>query len=256
MSEDTSRPPQPAPREERLSASRASRARRLWPVGVLVLAAVAACVTVTVLNDRAPEHRRGASAAGGAPDEKGTGPLSTGAPGGKPPAPSLTSATSAERATPSSPGKSATEQSGSARHPGKQRSVRSLNHPDRYWQVSGDQVKLDPATSPAARRAATFTLVKGLADGRCYSFAAAGGGFLRHRDDGLRADRDDGSRGFERNATFCPRRSTFAGATLLESADRPGRFLRQQDHRLRLAAAQNTELYRADSAFLLVDGLS
>ncbi|MES4892489.1 AbfB domain-containing protein [Streptomyces sp. NPDC096012] len=252
MSEDTSRPLRPAPREERPSASRILRARRLWPVGALLLAAVAACVTVTALNDRAPE-RPGPSAAGGAPDGKGTGPLPTGAPGGKSPAPSRTSA---EPATPASPGGSTTDQGGSARHPGRQRSVRSLSHPDRYWQVSGDQVTLDPATSSAARRAATFTLVKGLADGRCYSFATAGGGFLRHRDDRLRADRDDGSRDFERNATFCPRRSTFAGATLLESADRPGRFLRRQDHRLRLAAAQNTELYRADSAFLLVDGLS
>ncbi|MFG2608006.1 AbfB domain-containing protein [Streptomyces sp. NPDC048514] len=249
MSEDTSRPPQPEPREERPGTSRASRVRKLWPVGVLVLAAVVACVTVTTLNDRAPEDKR-ASAAGGAPAAQGKTPLAPGAPGAQSPSPVPSGS-----ATPSSPGRSATEQGGSARHPGKRRSVRSLNHPDRYWQVAGGQVKVDPVTSPAARRAATFTLVEGLADARCYSFGTADGRFLRHRDDGLRADRDDGSHAFGRDATFCPRRSTFAGATLLESADRPGRFLRRQDHRLRLAAAQNTDLYRADSAFLLVDGL-
>ncbi|MEU5540675.1 AbfB domain-containing protein [Streptomyces sp. NPDC020362] len=67
----------------------------------------------------------------------------------------------------------------------------------------------DPVASPSDRRAATFTLVKGLSDARCYSFATADGGYLRH-----------------------------------------------QNSRLQLDPYRNTGLYRADSAFLLVDASS
>ncbi|MGW4561497.1 AbfB domain-containing protein [Streptomyces sp. NPDC004561] len=134
--------------------------------------------------------------------------------------------------------------------------MRSLNYPDRYWHISGDDVGLDPVASPSARAAATFRRVKGLAKPGCYSFATADGAYLRHRDFALRAERDDGSRLFEQDATFCPRPSPYSGATELESVNYPGRFLRHQNFRLRLAPYQNTDQYRADSAFLLVDGLA
>ncbi|MFI6351663.1 AbfB domain-containing protein [Streptomyces sp. NPDC050743] len=52
-------------------------------------------------------------------------------------------------------------------------SVRPLNCPDRYWHISDGYVRLDPVASPADRRAAAFTVVKGLAESRCYSFDGA-----------------------------------------------------------------------------------
>ncbi|MFG2635343.1 AbfB domain-containing protein [Streptomyces sp. NPDC048362] len=237
------------------TTARASRVRRLWPVGALVLAAVAACVTVTALNDRAPGHEaashgRGAPAPSGAPADGGSASPSAGLSAGG-------HAGGGDGGQRSGSPAAAGGKGGSA-HPAASRvSVRSLDHPDRYWHVSGGRVRLDPVASGAARRAATFTVIKGLSDARCYSFATSDGGYLRHRDDdGLRAEHDDGSARFERNATFCPRRSSFAGATLLESADRPGRFLRQRDHRLTLARSEDNDLYRADSAFLLVAALA
>ncbi|MFF7974741.1 AbfB domain-containing protein [Streptomyces sp. NPDC007905] len=60
----------------------------------------------------------------------------------------------------------------------------------------------------------------------------------------------------EQDAVFCPRTSSFSGAVMLESVNYPGRFLRHQDFRLGLDPYQNTDLYRADSAFLLVDGVA
>ena len=42
---------------------------------------------------------------------------------------------------------------------------------------------------------------------------------------------------------------------MLESVNYPGRFLRPQNFQLKLDPYQNTDLYRADSAFRLVHGL-
>ncbi|MFE0509036.1 AbfB domain-containing protein, partial [Streptomyces sp. NPDC058964] len=136
------------------------------------------------------------------------------------------------------------------------RSLRSVNYPDRYWHLSGGFVKLDPIGSAPARRDATFRLVDGLADASCYSFVTADGGYLRHRDFVLRAERDDGSALFGQDATFCPRASSYSGAVMLESVNYPGRFLRHQNFQLRLDQYQYSDLYRADSAFRLVDGLA
>ncbi|MFJ8009866.1 AbfB domain-containing protein [Streptomyces fagopyri] len=139
------------------------------------------------------------------------------------------------------------------------KSVRSVNYPDRYWHLSNGYVRLDEmgAGSPAdIRRDADFTMVAGLGNASCYSFATADGGYLRHRDFVLRADRDDGSALFERDATFCPRTSAYGGAVMLESLNYPGRYLRHRDFRLRLEAYEDSRLFRADSAFRVVNGLA
>ncbi|MEV6739748.1 AbfB domain-containing protein [Streptomyces sp. NPDC051104] len=135
-------------------------------------------------------------------------------------------------------------------------SVRSVNHPDRYWHISGDFVKLDPIGSASARREATFRVVEGLADASCYSFATADGTYLRHRNFLLRDEPDDGSSLLRQDATFCPRPSSYSGAVMLESVNYPGRFLRHQNFQLKLDPYQAGVLYRADSAFRLVDGLA
>lgn len=93
-------------------------------------------------------------------------------------------------------------------------------------------MRLDRVTAPACRRAATVTVAKGLAKNRCYSFATADGGHLRHRNFLLRGEPDDGTPLFRQDATFCPR-SSFGGAVMPESVDWPGRFLRHQNFRLR-----------------------
>ncbi|QJS12600.1 alpha-L-arabinofuranosidase [Streptomyces argyrophyllae] len=242
------------------------RIRRLGPAAALALAAAVACVAVavTVLDDRPGETR---AAAPPTPPDNGPGLLSFASPSGSP---AHTPAPARDRTAPSpsspapepparpkrTPAKSPTPTAGSSRPAEHGTSVRSLNYPDRYWHVSGGLVKLDPVTSAADRRAATFTRVKGLADARCYSFTTADGGYLRHRDFLLRAEPEDGSPLFARDATFCPRPSAVTGAVVLESVNYPGRFLRHRDFQLRLDPYQNTDLYRSDSAFSLVGGLA
>ncbi|MEU1404694.1 AbfB domain-containing protein [Streptomyces sp. NPDC005728] len=271
MPENTPHPPQPQPWESGWTpdTSRAPGTRRLWLAGALAVATVAACVTAIAVTDSAPRQQTTPPVTG-APVDDGPGLLSFVSPSASTPAPPKGKAAMSS-VTPSVTASSAsTDTAGSTPEPAKsrpphrsspkpaadRRSVRSLNYPDRYWHIAGDYVKLDPVGSPSARSAATFRLVKGLSDARCYSFATAGGDYLRHRGFLLRAEHDDGSRLFRQDATFCPRTSSFTGATMLESVNYPGRFLRHQNFQVRLDPYQNTDLYRADSAFLLVDGLA
>ncbi|MFE1309474.1 AbfB domain-containing protein [Streptomyces sp. NPDC058755] len=272
MPENTPHSPQRQPWENDWNpdTSRAPGTRRLWLAGALAVATITACVTAIAMTGQTREQRTARPTAGASTDS-GPGLLSFASPSASAPAPpkGRTSMASAAPATTGSPtpthpaGSKPTPAKSPARHGSSpkptiadRRSVRSLNYPDRYWHVVGDYVKLDRADSPSARRAATFTLVKGLSDARCYSFATADGDYLRHRNFLLRAEQDDGSRLFEQDATFCPRQSSFTGAAMLESVNYPGRFLRHQNFQLRLDPYRNTDLYRADSAFLLVDGLA
>ncbi|MEW2411353.1 AbfB domain-containing protein [Streptomyces griseoviridis] len=281
MPEETPRPPQDRPWETGWTpdTSRTPGTRRLWLAGVLALATVAACATAISVTARDRDRPERATAAP-APSDQVTAPglISFGspspseaaspagetdqqAPDGRR-APRTAPAPTHRPATPPGPTAPATS---AAPHPGSPtkpkpavpwRSVRSVNHPDRFWHVAGGLVRLDPVGSAQARGDATFKLVKGLADSSCYSFATAGGGYLRHRDFVLRAEPDDGSALFEKDATFCPRTGSAPGAIMLESVNFPGRFLRHRDFRVRLDPVQPSALYRADSAFRLVDGVA
>ncbi|WP_369238416.1 AbfB domain-containing protein [Streptomyces sp. R21] len=279
MAENKSRPPRKQPWENGWTpdTSREPGTRRLWLAGAVALATVVACVTAIAVTGRdSDDTSSSVPDAITAVDTSGPGLISFASPSASGVVtPSGTSRPSSARPSTTASGRpghhatttptaSAEPSKSSAPHGSSPRpkpstagtSIRSVNYPDRYWQVSGGYVALAPADSAADRRDATFKRVKGLADASCYSFTTADGGYLRHRDFVLRDERDDGSSLFERDATFCPRPSPYSGAVTLESINYPGRFLRHQNFRLRLDPYQNSALYQADSAFLLVNGLS
>ncbi|MFI6462222.1 AbfB domain-containing protein [Streptomyces sp. NPDC050528] len=285
---DSSPPPSPSPPWENgwtPDSSRAPGTRRLYLAGALAVTTIVVCVTAIVVTDKQtddtsrtkkadPTTSAGADGPGllsyaspskqgtPTPDEhtskstpaKATGTASATAtehgstPSAKAPSPSKS--TSSHGSSSGSSGSSGSSSSAAWK------SVRSVNYPDRYWQVSGDFVKLNPANSATARRASTFKVVKGLANSSCYSFTTTNGSYLRHRNFILRAERDDGSPLFKQDATFCPRPSPYSGAVMLESVNYPGRFLRHQNFQLRLDRYQDSTLYRSDSAFRLVAGLN
>ena len=64
-------------------------------------------------------------------------------------------------------------------------------------------MRLDPVGGSESRADSTFSVVKGLSNGSCYSFKTHDGTYLRHRNFVLRADRNDGSSLFKQDATFC-----------------------------------------------------
>ncbi|WP_324785474.1 AbfB domain-containing protein [Streptomyces sp. H51] len=253
MHDNRSRPPhEPWANGWAQDTTRAPGTRRLWPAGALALATVVACATTIAVNR---EGTRDTSRTAVAPPEATVpGLISFATP------PEDTASPARHRQAPASPRPTTVRPrpgvSADAGAPAPARSVRSVNYPDRYWQISEGHVRLDPVNGPADRENSTFKLVKGLAEASCYSFATHDGGYLRHRDFLLRAERDDGSALFRQDATFCPRASAFPGAVMLESVNYPGRFLRHEDFRLKLEPWQNGELYRQDSAFRLVDGLA
>ncbi|MFS8204479.1 AbfB domain-containing protein [Streptomyces sp. CWNU-52B] len=273
---------------ETLEEPRIPGTRRLWLAGALLLAVLASTVTATVLDngkDTSAEDRTentaatdeplvpdpsAATAPSGksglaAPESSGAADGSTapadhraGSVPGPAPRPSASKSASAQK-----PPASGHQQASS------RKSVQAVNHPDRYWHLGERSAwdgsgrdssvrldRIDSRSSSRTRQDASFTLVPGLADSRCVSFSLGEGRYLRHAQFRLRADRHDGSRLFEQDATFCPRPSAFSGAVMLESVNYRGRFLRHSDFRLRLDPYENSGIYRADSAFRLVDGLS
>ncbi|MEU2619093.1 AbfB domain-containing protein [Streptomyces sp. NPDC007157] len=291
MPETTPQPP-PHPSWENGWAPDTSRApgtRRLWLAGTLAIATVVACVTAIAVSSNAPDQ---ASTPPPPPTDaaldRGPGLLSFASPTATGPAtpakdksgmlttsptssPSATASTAAPGTTPKTspsgakPSKSTPSKGSSGGSSGSggstpqsrtHRSVRSVNYPDRYWQVSDGYVKLGPVRGSQSRADSTFTVVKGLANSSCYSFRTSDGKYLRHRDFVLRADRGDGSSLFHQDATFCARASAYSGAVMLESVNYPGRFLRHQNFQLKLVSYQNSDLYRADATFRLVDPLA
>ncbi|MFI6928882.1 AbfB domain-containing protein [Streptomyces sp. NPDC050287] len=252
--------------------------RRLWLAGALAIATVVTCVTVIAQTDQQADTTSTAKNGRQTADPTGPGLISyasastSGAATPGSPSPGRKSGTPSARPTAttapqphgsaSAPPARATESpaprpSSSAAKPSSPwRSVRSVNYPDRYWHLSGGQVKLDPVRGSESREDSTFELVRGLADGSCYSFATSDGSYLRHRDFVLRADRNDGSSLFKQDATFCARTSSVSGAIMLESVNYPGRFLRHEDFTIRLDPYQYSGLYQSDSAFRLVGGLA
>ncbi|MFF5186181.1 AbfB domain-containing protein [Streptomyces sp. NPDC000345] len=285
MPENKSRPPQDRPWEHGWApdTSRAPGTRRLWLAGVLAVATVVACVTAIAVNDRDADERSDAregrtmsddATSDGlisfaTPSASGASSAAAGHKGGKSPSASASSSASASASASSSAGSkdsgptpsgkasaSATRKPSDPAPTSYERSVNSVNYPDRYWHVSSDQVKLDPVRGSESREDSTFTVVRGLTDSACFSFKTSDGRYLRHRSFVLRAERYDGSSLFKQDATFCSRGSSYSGAVMLESVNYPGRYLRHKDFQIRLDPYQNSDLYRADSSFRFVAGLS
>ncbi|MER5434540.1 AbfB domain-containing protein [Streptomyces sp. NPDC002588] len=287
MPENKSRPPQDQPWENGWApdTSRAPGTRRLWLAGALAVATVVACVTAIAVNDRDTDRSSDAREGQTLSDDEtasglisfatpsATGSSSAGAAGknakSESPAPSVSGSGSAS-SSPQAGSKSSPKPHTSAKpssSPSKttkpadpapssyERSVQSVNYPDRYWHVSSGLVKLDSPRGSESRADSTYTVVKGLTDSSCFSFKTADGNYLRHRNFVLRAERNDGSGLFKQDATFCARPSSYSGAVMLESVNYPGRYLRHKDFQIRLDPYQNSGLYRADSAFRFVAGL-
>lgn len=272
MPEIKPRPPQDEPWENGWApdTSRAPGTRRLWLAGTMAVATIVACATAIVLTEGSPDApsrsvpaHDNASVPGlisfATPSETpptgksglATDEARTKAPrqqdaGTPKPAPEPSTSPSHEASSPAAPKPPATTW----------RSVRSVNYPDRYWHVSGGSVALDQVRGSESREDSTFKQVKGLADSSCYSFATRDGSYLRHRNFVLRTERDDGSSLFGRDATFCPRGSSYSGAIMLESVNYPGYFLRHKNFVVRLERYEYSSLYLADSSFRLAGGLA
>lgn len=133
-------------------------------------------------------------------------------------------------------------------------SLESANAAGRFVTASADLGMLTavgPGNTITARRQATWQVVAGLADARCFSFRVTDGRYLRHASWRARLDPDQGTGLFRGDATFCPRPGTVAGSVRLEAANYPGWFLRHRGDELWVDQSDSTGAFRADSSFLV-----
>jgi hypothetical protein len=145
--------------------------------------------------------------------------------------------------------------SGGVTAPTGSRSLQSVNFPGRYWHVTNSLGYVDPvssASTTATKQEATFSVVAGLADANGYSFIDSGGRYLRHNAFRLRADSNDGTATFKKDATFIARPGSASGSVSLESYNFPGRYVRHRNFELWVDLYQDSDLFRTDASFTAV----
>jgi RNA polymerase sigma factor (sigma-70 family) len=116
----------------------------------------------------------------------------------------------------------------------------------RFLTVAGNRGVL-----ASDRRGSTFEVVRGLADAACYSFRTGDGRVLRHASFRLRADRDEGTTLFKRDATFCVRPGASAGSVSLESANYPRYFVRHLGDEFWVDESDGSAAFAATSSLLI-----
>lgn len=108
---------------------------------------------------------------------------------------------------------------------------------------------LSRTSGSAARQQATFDVVPGLADAKCFSFRARDGRYLRHSSWRVRLHADAGTALFRGDATFCVRPGATAATARLEASNYPGWFLHRRGLELWVDHADDSAAFRADSSF-------
>ncbi|MEV6305188.1 AbfB domain-containing protein [Actinoplanes sp. NPDC051861] len=131
-------------------------------------------------------------------------------------------------------------------------SLEAVSAPGRFVTVTDEPGTLRAITvaGPVSRRrAATFRVIRGLAEPGCYTFRAADGRYLRHMSFQLRLSPDDGTELFRRDATFCARAGTVPGSVLLEAHNYPGFLVRHLGDDLWLDRFDGSAAFLTESSF-------
>ncbi|QLE54941.1 AbfB domain-containing protein [Nostoc sp. TCL26-01] len=131
-------------------------------------------------------------------------------------------------------------------------SFSSYNFPDRYIRHRNYLGYIEPVNDELGRKDATFRLRNGLANSKCTSFESINfpGHFLRHQDFRLKLARNDGSRLFQQDATFCQRAGVAGTGTSFESYNFPAHYIRHKNFELWIDPADGSDLFRKDATFI------
>lgn len=130
------------------------------------------------------------------------------------------------------------------------RSLRSVNYPDRYVRHRANLAYVEQISTATDRQDATFTVVPGLANAACVSLRSVNfpTRYLRHYDFRVRLDVNSGDATFASDATFCGR-AGLAGGLSLESYSHPGRYLRHYAFELRVDQFASGSGFAGDASF-------
>ncbi|MEV6490200.1 sigma-70 family RNA polymerase sigma factor [Actinoplanes sp. NPDC051633] len=211
----------------------------LHPVaGAVATAVLAAVVAVTAIGLADPAQR--VSAAANPAPPTGSSGASTPAPLSGPPATAPAAAVPLDPSTtPTTPARP----TGPTLRLGRL-SLEPVDVPGRFLTLAGDRGVLG-----TDRAGSTFEAVPGLSDPACFSFRSGADRFLRHSSWRLRADRDDGTVLFRRDATFCVRPGARAGSVALESANYPRYFVRLVGDEFWVDESDGGMQFRSSSSF-------
>ena len=133
-------------------------------------------------------------------------------------------------------------------------SFESVAFPGEYLTSTGIEAALGTVTASSPlqdRQAATFTVVRGLADRRCVSFVASSGDYLRHYELRLRLSPDDGTPLFRKDATFCPHPGAVPGSVTLQSVNYPYLVIRYRGGGIYIDVSNGTAEFAAESSFFV-----
>ncbi|GHJ43737.1 hypothetical protein Cs7R123_10790 [Catellatospora sp. TT07R-123] len=138
-------------------------------------------------------------------------------------------------------------------------SLEAGDSPGRYVTTADGFGVLQPLSATSvmtARQQATFEVVPGLADPRCFSFRAADGRYLRHSSWRLRLDPRIDTALFRGDATFCVRAGALPGTVLLEASNYPGWFMHRRDAQMWVDQSDGSAAFRAAGSFRVRSALA
>ncbi|GAB3440592.1 hypothetical protein GCM10027570_06200 [Streptomonospora sediminis] len=121
----------------------------------------------------------------------------------------------------------------------------------RHQDSLGFTAEVDESGSDTLKQDATWRIVPGLADDRCYSLESVNqpDEYLRHRASRVRLEAPDGSELFREDATWCATPGLAGDGISLRSYNFPDQHLRHYDSELWLAGVGGPEPYETSKLF-------
>ncbi|KAF5002728.1 hypothetical protein FGRMN_124 [Fusarium graminum] len=132
--------------------------------------------------------------------------------------------------------------------------VTTSGYTDRYLSHSGSTVSTQvvaSSSSAALRKQASWTVRTGLANSGCVSFESndTPGSFIRHYDFVLVVNKNDGSKAFKEDATFCPQKGLNNQGNSIRSWNYPTRYFRHYDNGGYVASQGGVHTFDAATSF-------
>ncbi|KAI1072037.1 hypothetical protein LB507_005375 [Fusarium sp. FIESC RH6] len=110
--------------------------------------------------------------------------------------------------------------------------VTTSGYTDRYLAHTNSDVNTQIPNTSALKKQASWTVRTGLANSGCVSFESVDtpGSFIRHYNFILVVNKNDGSKAFNEDATFCPQKGMSGKGSSIRSWNYPTRYFRHYDN--------------------------
>ncbi|WXC46840.1 hypothetical protein QX201_006562 [Fusarium graminearum] len=132
--------------------------------------------------------------------------------------------------------------------------VTTSGYTDRYLAHTNSDVNtqvVSASSTAALRKQASWTVRTGLANSGCVSFESVDtpGSFLRHFSFTLVVNKNDGTKAFNEDATFCPQKGLNNQGSSIRSWNYPTRYFRHYNNKGYAASNGGVHDFDADKSF-------